>query len=397
MSALTAAGALGVIAVLVAGCGSRTPASKAQRTVRAAAGPIVATPALTRSSPAATTQVGFDPAAVSFVSASQGWVLGVSGCADCSALRETRDGGSTWTTLPAPPAPLGYYTSPATGVTQVAFADAVSGFLYGPDLLATSDGGRTWSRELLPPVHELVVGDSYAYALTAQAAGGPYRLWRTAIGSGTWEMLQVPPESDPAKPALIYASSSTLVLLQQGVFGPAPVNAPATAGGLWVSTDDGMTWQARTVPCTGQAGGGASVLSIAPGHSDSWLLDCFDNEQSSQEQDTQHHLFGTVNGGVSWVGLPDPSKHNEPDSLVDNGAGHAFLATVGGLGDTLLGTFDGGMHWSTLISSGGSFSGWSGPVFLTPATGFVVGPTHYAPEYLYRTTDGGRRWHIVRF
>jgi len=333
---------------------------------------------------------------VSFVSASNGWVLGRGNCAECAALRETRDGGDTWTGLPPPPAPLGYYTSsPVRGVTQVAFADAASGFLYGPELLATSDGGRTWSRESLPPVQDLVTGNGYAFALTSAAGGAPDLLWRTAIGSGTWTMLPLPAGPDPGNAWLIYASGTTLVLLQQGFVGPELASTPATAGGLWLSTDHGMTWRARTVPCTGTDGGGASVLSIARGHSDAWLLDCFDNEQSSQEQNTQHHLFGTVNGGLSWVRLPDPSKHNEPAALADNGAGHAFLTTQG-VGDTLLGTFDGGLHWKVLITSGGSFYGWSGPIFPTASIGFVVGPTHYAPEHLYRTTDGGRRWRIVR-
>jgi len=334
---------------------------------------------------------------VSFISATRGWVLGAGRCADCAALRETRDGGATWTALPRPPAPLGYYTSnAATGVTQVAFANAASGFLYGPMLLATSDGGRTWKRESLPPVQDLAISDGYAYALTAAAAGTPERIWRTVIGSGNWTMLPVPRGPEPDNPSLIYASGGTLVLLRQGFTGPAATSTAATAGGLWLSTDHGMTWRARAVPCTGRDGGGASVLSIALGHPDAWLLDCFDDEQSSQEQNTQHHLFGTVNAGLSWVRLPDPSRHNEPDALADNGSGHAFLATEG-TSDTLLGTFDGGLRWSVLISSGGSFSGWSGPIFLTPSTGFVVGPTHYLPEHLYRTKDGGRSWQVVRF
>jgi photosystem II stability/assembly factor-like uncharacterized protein len=334
---------------------------------------------------------------VSFVSASQGWVLGLDGCGDCAALLQTTDGGVTWTALPPPPSLLGYYTgSPVTGVTQVAFANAASGFLYGPELLATSDGGRTWSPESLPPVQSLVIGDGYAYALTAAAAGGPELLWRTAIGTGTWTPLPVPSGPQPDNPALLYASGSTLVLLQQGFMGPAPVSTAATAGDLWLSMDNGITWQARAVPCVGPDGGGASVLSVALGHPDAWLLDCFDTEQSQQEQDTQHHLFGTVDAGLSWVQLPDPSRANEPSALADNGAGHAFLATEGD-SDTLLGTFDGGLQWSVLIASGGSFSGWSGPIFLTAQSGFVVGPTHNAPEHLYRTTDGGQSWQIVRF
>jgi hypothetical protein len=241
-----------------------------------------------------------------------------------------------------------------------------------------------------------VTGDGYAFALTSAASGSPDRLWSTAIGSGIWRMLPVPAGPDPDYPSLIYASGSTLVLLRQGFVGPAPASTAATAGGLWLSTDHGATWQARTVPCIGTEGGGASVLSIAVGHPDAWLLDCFDEEQSEQEQNTQHHLFGTVDGGLIWVRLPDPSKHNEPYALADSGAGHAFLATQG-MSDVLLGTFDGGFHWRVLITSGGSFDGWSGPLFLTAETGFVAGPTHYAPAHLYRTTDGGRTWRVIRF
>jgi hypothetical protein len=215
-----AAAAVGVAAVLVAGCGS-APASNGSRAVEAPTGPTSATPAPTRPTAAGSTPAGFEPAAVSFVSASQGWVLGLSGCADCAALKETRDGGSTWTALPPPPAPLAYYTSPVTGVTQVAFADAASGFLYGPELLATSDGGRIWSRESLPPVQDLVIGDGYAYALSVAAAGQPYRLWRTAIGSRTWTELPSIGRAGPENPSSrVYASGNTLVLLQQGVFGP---------------------------------------------------------------------------------------------------------------------------------------------------------------------------------
>ena|SRR5271166_945644 len=91
--------ALGVTAVLVAGCSS-APASNGSRAAAASAGPASAPPAPTGSGAAGSTQAGFEPAAVSFVSASQGWVLGLSGCADCAALRKTNDGGETWTGLP---------------------------------------------------------------------------------------------------------------------------------------------------------------------------------------------------------------------------------------------------------------------------------------------------------
>ncbi len=337
---------------------------------------------------------GFEPAAVSFVSPSRGWVLGRSGCQDCAGLLLTGDGGGHWTVLPGPPAPLGYYNSSANAVTEVAFADAANGFLYGPGLLATHDGGRSWSRQPLPPVQALSVGTRYAYALTLAQPGGS-ALWRTAIGSGRWAWLPLPAGASPPAPSpgygtlLLYAEGGTLVLLRPGFTGPRVT--PGQVGQLWVSPGNGTDWQARPVPCTPPDGGGAAVLSIALRHPDAWLLDCFDNEQSSQEQNTQHHLYGTTDAGLSWVRLPDPTSHNMPDLLADNGSGHAFLATEG-IADTLVGSLDGGRHWQTLLTSGGSFYGWADLRFVNAETGFVVGPTHYSPEHLYRTDDGGRTW-----
>jgi hypothetical protein len=57
---------------------------------------------------------------------------------------------------------------------------------------------------------------------------------------------------------------------------------------------------------------------------------------------------------------------------------------------------DRGRRWRLLFRSGGGFYGWADLRFLTTQIGFVVGPTHYAPEHLYRTDDGGRSWRILR-
>jgi photosystem II stability/assembly factor-like uncharacterized protein len=339
---------------------------------------------------------GFEPAAASFVSPAEGWVLGRGGCPDCAAVRATSDGGARWSVLTAPPAPLGYYSRSAGAVTNVAFADRANGFLYGPGLLATHDGGRSWTRQPLPPVQALSVGAGYAYALTRD--GGSVSLWRTAIGAGHWARLPLPPGAgQPASwgnGTQVYAEASTVVLLRPGF--PSRMITSGQAGQLWVSVTGGTGWRARPVPCLAPSGGGGAVLSIARAHPGAWLIDCFDNEQSSQEQDTQHHLYGTADGGLSWVRLPDPTRHNMPALLADNGSGHAFLATEGDF-DTLVGTLDYGHHWHPVLRDGGSFFGWSGLCFVTAETGFVVGPTHYAPEHLYRTDDGGRTWRALRF
>jgi photosystem II stability/assembly factor-like uncharacterized protein len=325
-------------------------------------------------------------------------VLGQAGCPDCAGLRVTGDGGAHWTALPAPPAPLGYYTNSATAVTDVAFADGANGFLYGPGLLATHDSGRSWTRQPLPPVQQLSIGTRYAYALTLTQPGGAPRLWRSVIGSRRWTRLPLPPGARPPPPGsgpamLLYAAGGTVVLLRQGFSGPAIT--PGQAGQLWASRDDATRWQARPVPCSPPRDGGAAVLSTIPDRPESWLLDCFSNQQSSQEQNTQHHLYGSTDAGRSWVRLPDPTRHNDPALLAANGQGHAFLATEG-VRDTLVGTFGNGQRWRTLLASGGSFYGWADLRFVTPAAGFVVAPTRHAPEHLCRTSDGGRTWQVLQ-
>ena len=269
--------------------------------------------------------------------------------------------------------------------------------MFGPALLASYDGGRSWKREALPPVQALGVGAGYAFALTQRVAQGRVRLWRARIGHTRWSPLPLP--KDAGAPLTISDSSvvqlavedKTVLLLRPGDIGPAPTQF----GRLWASNDSGDHWLTRAVPCK-QADGGAALITIAHGHPRTWLIDCFDNQQSSQAMNTQHHLYRTVNAGTSWIRLADPARHNDPDMLTDSGAGHIFLATAGGAGDTLVGSLDNGHHWKLLLRDGGNFFGWADLCFVTKEVGFVVGPTHYAPEHLYRTDNAGRTWRILR-
>jgi hypothetical protein len=386
-----------VCCLLVVGC-AHSPGGTHVLPSPAASGPASASASATVPAAEVTTRLAtFEPVGASFITPNRGWVLGrPRGCLSCAMLMRTADGGRHWQILPTPPAPTGIDVSPATGVSNIAFADAVNGFLYGPELLASHDSGRSWTRQSLPPVQDLGIGGGDAYVLTRDAS--TWGLWRTVIGSSRWARLPLPPGAGPLAGSSgtlgLYIEGTTLVLLRTGSAG-MDISA-GEIGRLWISTAAGTAWQPRSVPCRAPGGGGAQVLSIALGHPDAWLLDCFNNEQSSQAQDTQHILYGTIDGGLSWVRLADPTSHNLPELLADNGAEHAFMATEG-TEDFLVGTFDGGLHWRVLITSGGSFYGWADLRFLDASTGFVVAPVTYPPEHLYRTDDGGRTWRILRF
>ena len=89
---------------------------------------------------------GFEPASYTFVSADQGWVLGTAPCAlpPCTSLLRIRDGGRTWFGIPAPRTPLAIavgFNGPLTsGVSTVRFADALRGWVFGPELWETQVG-----------------------------------------------------------------------------------------------------------------------------------------------------------------------------------------------------------------------------------------------------------------
>lgn len=361
-----------------------TPAVSTTTTLAFASPPV--TPPSTGNTPE---PPGFGVAAASFITPDQGWALGSTGCDGCVGVAYTRDGGSTWSYLPTPPTTFWWYSNRSSAVTDIDFTNASDGYLFGPGLYATIDGGRTWTDQHLTGVKTLTVDGPYVYALTGYYDSGPDQLYRSAVGSSTWQQVPLPDTPGQGQNFQTASAGADLVLLETGLS-----NAGITAsqvGRIWVSSNQGADWQPRTNPCT-VADGGASVLSVAYGHPQAWLIDCYDNQQSSQEQNTLQHIYGTTDGGQTWVRLGDPPQHNAPALLADNGAGHAFLATVGGAGDTLNGTLDGAHTWTVKIRDGGSFYGWTDLEFISPTTGFVVGPTHYATEHLYRTTDGGQTW-----
>jgi photosystem II stability/assembly factor-like uncharacterized protein len=341
----------------------------------------------------------FEPAGVSFISPTRGWALGRAGCPDCASLRATSDGGRHWTALPSPRVPLWYYKAGSGAVRDVTFADPANGFLFAPALLATEDGGGSWQRQSLPPVWQLGVGAGYAFALTRAVADGGVSLWRTPVGRDRWSRLPLPaggalPSSMTVSSVGFAVEGAAVVLLQPGFTGPSVARPRGMVGRLWASSDSGTSWRTRAVPCTA-TDGGAALFAIALHHPREWLIDCFDNEQSSQAQNTQHHLYRSADAGGSWTRVSDPTRHNDPDLLADNGAGHALLATDGGGGDALVASFDSGRRWRQLLRSGGDFFGWADLRFVTSKVGFVVGPTHFAPEHLYRTDDGGLTWRIL--
>ena len=267
----------------------------------------------------------FEPNGVSFVSPEHGWAIGTLGCQTCLGVEVTEDGGSTWNELPTPDVSVGN-TTPSS-VSNIYFANTSDGYLFDPGLQVTTDGGHDWSLGSVSSVLQLVTDDGETFALSQLSSGtSPVQMFRAPVGTNKWTEVDLPAAARSSGQSVpsdeIHAAGDTLLLLSKGALGPQPT--PPDLGGLWTSSDGGMMWTPRRVPCTA-ADGGAATASIALGHSGAWLVDCFNNEQSQQEQATQHHLYGTANAGRSWVRLSNPAYSGGPVQLVDNGAGKRVL------------------------------------------------------------------------
>jgi photosystem II stability/assembly factor-like uncharacterized protein len=170
--------------------------------------------------------------AVQFTDAAHGWVAGAG------RILATSDGGRSWTRQ----------YSGSADLDQVDFTDAAHGWAVGQGaLLRTADGGASWTGLSEPRVggHCLVVDSVHfvsaarGYAIAAPAAaaasaaasgaaGTPAaggRLLATTDGGATWNPL-------PGAPAGA----------QSACFGSARSGYVGASGRIWRTTDAGMTW-----------------------------------------------------------------------------------------------------------------------------------------------------------
>lgn len=203
---------------------------------------------------AQTSGVTDDLLGVSFANATNGWVVGHSAYSyflpTTAVILATTDGGAHWATQTAP------LPAADAELTDVVFADATHGWAVGAILgdegtnasviLATTNGGATWTRQLTyhPPVLENQPGA----VLTAIACSDARHLvavgtddsgcevFRTANGGATWTGL-----SRAAKASLGFFDLSDVVLAS------ATRGWAVGDGTIAETTNGGATWTRQSV------------------------------------------------------------------------------------------------------------------------------------------------------
>jgi photosystem II stability/assembly factor-like uncharacterized protein len=228
----------------------------------------------------------FEPFRSSFVSASVGFVLGAQGCSlafvatprPCApVVMATTDGGADWERVSAPATRLftadqelvqkvGGRIEATPYVEAITFADARDGWLYGPGLWATHDGGRHWAAIDVGgnQVLALVTAAGWAYATLAPVSTMfPHALLRSPVGRDDWQPVEsvTSHQLDPPGPSTSFEDTAWVTL-------PASTQTESISV-LW-RTSDAAHWESAGRPC-GQHG---YVVAIAASSATDLVLDC---------------------------------------------------------------------------------------------------------------------------
>lgn len=349
----------------------------------------------TSSSPAcAPGEIG--PVSASFPSVSDGYLLGLT-LKGCSAgtwskvvLRKTTDGGSNWTTLPAPPAPWGGNSPgvagviPADGVTSLLFADAENGWAYGPGLWATHDGGLTWHQ--IPTggraVQSMAATDGHVVASFARCdpanpdCDSPFSftLESSPVTADAWR--PVPGATGRGEPSLS---------AQSGVVYAAPVGSPLPPGHVTLLTgpaDGSARWVSRSLPC--QAG----TIALSPTTASSLVLAC----ANQGIHPTPTSLYSSADAGARWREITTLGTFDGAGTIERTADGTLLIA---GIYTGIELSRDGGRTWTLPpVIDDAAPTGGGDTIeadLLTDADGYVIEEW----GWLWLTQNGGKTWRRV--
>jgi len=321
---------------------------------------------------------------VTFVSTVSGFVLGTYPCGaanGCLALLHTPDSGHTWTAVRPPPT----QTSPGytSGVHRVRFADERNGWVFGPELWVTHDGGAHWRRPPLPgaaaagEVESLEIGAGLVHAVVLDDGG--VHILSSAVAADAWT----------ASTTTIPVGAGPVPQAQLAVQGPAgwAIEVDRTVvGGARLSGARWVSWQP---PC--ESAGGFAALAAATASD----VDAVCDEGVWTGSSESVHAYLSTDGGTTFRRVAPALEIADATAI---GSSPSGAVVVGGSGHTgtgvLLASFDAGSTWATVYQGGDGVAA-DELGFETANQGVAIATG--AAAQLLMTFDGGHHWSPVTF
>ena len=343
---------------------------------------------------------GFLAQSASFVSADDGFVLGVVACpaGNCLALRHTVDRGASWRAVPPPPTTLGDIDTDG-GVSEVHFADALDGWAFDGSLWATHDGGQHWHVvDLGGLVVAMASGAGIAFALVAacvpsSSCTAPGHLYRSPVGQDSWT------EVSGVSAGRLDQGSFSLVAEGRTVFVLTAYPSPDILG-----SSDGVHFAPLSIPCSPPNTGGQSPFmpgSLAASDPADVAVACLGGVGTGNQF---KQAFVSHNGGHTYQRLPDPPTPGDGAQLAMPAPATLLLGAVSAA-TLVYRIVSPDSSWDMPVFLGGGGIALTDLAFVDPSHGaFVFGAATFALSILsagnppsglgalYLTNDAGAHW-----
>lgn len=227
------------------------------------------------------------------------------------------DNGSSWVQAKVPTKQM---------LTAVFFVDDQHGWVVGHDaqILATTDGGQTWSKQFEDREREAPLLDVWFKDLQTGYAVGAYgALLETTDGGANWEDVSDRMDNEDG-----YHLNAIVAVKDSGLF------VVGELGGMFRSADWGQTWETLQGPYEG------SLFGALGTHEAGTLL----------VYGLRGHLFRSTDFGTTWEQIELNTPNNGPlefgladGNLLDDGA-----VVIVGHGGTVLKSTDNGRTFSLI-------------------------------------------------
>lgn len=315
-----------------------------------------------------------------------GWALGSRRCGTgrCLVVSRTLDGGRDWRAFPPTAIRVGTLAdcTGRCGASRLRFAGTRDGYLYGPGLYVTTDGGLHWQQQPGPSIDAVAVDGRTLLRIVHWHTGCPgpchQRIQWAVRGTNTWRTAY---RFDG------YGIAGELAVAPRGpayaLFGDNLASGALHQPTLLRSTDDGRSWQQLPDGCAEQQNGEAETIA-ASGRRVALL--CFRHGH-------EHPTVRLSHDGGDTVGPARPVPLKGAGPLILTGR-RLIVATSSITGNgrydyQLAVSDDGGHHWRRAVRDRAPVLG-SDQVALNASAGLVAWIGF--PRRLWLSSDRGKTW-----